>query len=79
MDWVTANWQSNGCDLWEEARNTDFFWGRMAFVDALKVAAEFATSVDEADLATKYTNTANDIKKTLDKHWNGTYLTESDN
>lgn len=51
----------------------------MAFVDALKVAAEFATSVDEADLATKYTNTANDIKKTLDKHWNGTYLTESDN
>lgn len=51
----------------------------MAFVDALKVAAEFATSVDEADLATKYTNTANNIKKTLKKHWNGTYLTESDN
>ena len=79
MEWLTANWQSNGCDLWEEARNTDFFWGRMAFVDSLKAAASFATAMGKADLATKYTSTAGDIKQTLSKHWTGTYLTESDN
>jgi len=79
MAWVTANWQSNGCDLWEEARNTDFFWGRMGFVNALKAAADFAKSIGEEDTAAKYLNVASDISNTLDKHWNGTYITESDN
>jgi glucoamylase len=26
LDWVAQNWQSNGCDLWEEVQSTDFFW-----------------------------------------------------
>jgi glucoamylase len=51
LEWVTANWQQNGCDLWEEARNTDFFWGRMGYVNALRAAADFATSVGEDDSA----------------------------
>jgi len=79
LDWVTQNWQQNGCDLWEEARNVDFFWGRMGYVNALRTAADFATSIGEDDLAQTYKDTANTIAGTLSKHWNGTYLTESDN
>ena len=28
LDWVAANWQTQGCDLWEEIRSDDFFWNR---------------------------------------------------
>jgi glucoamylase len=28
LDWQAANWQANGCDLWEEIESTDFFWNR---------------------------------------------------
>ena len=28
VQWVVANWEQNGCDLWEEIQSTDFFWNR---------------------------------------------------
>ena len=38
LEWVTGNWDSNGCDLWEEVQSTNFFWNRMAFVHTLGLA-----------------------------------------
>ena len=26
LDWVVDNWNTQGCDLWEEITSTDFFW-----------------------------------------------------
>ena len=26
LDWVASNWESSGCDLWEEVQSDDFFW-----------------------------------------------------
>jgi glucoamylase len=27
LDYVAASWHQPGCDLWEEIRSTDLFWG----------------------------------------------------
>ena len=51
----------------------------MGFVNALKAAADFAKSVGEDDSAANYLSVAQNIQDTLSKHWNGTYITESDN
>lgn len=51
----------------------------MGYVNALRAAADFATAIGETDTAASYTSTADTIKETLYKHWNGQYLTESDN
>ena len=28
MEWVLANWESEGCDLWEEVRSDNFYFNR---------------------------------------------------
>ena len=28
MEWVLDNWDSEGCDLWEEVRSDDFYFNR---------------------------------------------------
>ena len=28
MEWVLANWDQNGCDLWEEVRSDNFYFNR---------------------------------------------------
>lgn len=30
LDWVMENWESDGCDLWEEIHSDDFFWNKMS-------------------------------------------------
>ena len=42
MSWLTLNWESQGCDLWEEIRSNDFFFNRMAYVKTFLNAADFA-------------------------------------
>ena len=42
LDWVMQNWNSNGCDLWEEFYSDDFFWNKMSIVYSLRNAADFA-------------------------------------
>jgi len=79
LDWVLSNWQSNGCDLWEEVRSNDFFWGRMAYIYSLKAAATFATSIGQNDEAAQYKNLADTIKEATKSHWNGQYIFESSN
>ena len=31
MEWVLANWDQNGCDLWEEVRSDNFYFNRYLF------------------------------------------------
>jgi len=42
LDWIVKHWQSEGCDLWEELRDANLFWNRMAFAYALGLASKFA-------------------------------------
>jgi len=42
LDWVAANYESNGCDLWEEVQSTDFFWNRFTMRMALLQGEKFA-------------------------------------
>lgn len=42
LDWVMENWESDGCDLWEEIRSSDFFWNKMSQAYSLRGAADFA-------------------------------------
>lgn len=35
LEWIFSNWASNGCDLWEEVRSSDFFWNRASYVYTL--------------------------------------------
>lgn len=79
LEWVSANWQQDGCDLWEEVRSNDFFWGRMAYIYSLQTAAEFMTLLGQSDLANQYTTLSNTIKDATKGHWNGTMIYESAN
>jgi len=83
LDWIIDNWEElnenpQGCDLWEEVRSSNFFWGRMAFVTALNKAAEFAqlSGVASPD---RYSQAADAVKATVKAHWNGDYIVASQN
>jgi len=78
LEWVVENWESTGCDLWEEVRSDDFFFNRMAFIYCLNVAADFSDTIGES-LGPSYRSVADDIKAVVTKHWNGNYLYESEN
>jgi len=78
LEWVTENWESTGCDLWEEVRSDDFFFNRMAFMYCLNVAADFSDLIGES-MGALYRSVAEDVKAVITKHWNGNYLYESEN
>lgn len=79
LDWVMANWQSDGCDLWEEVRSNDFFWGRSAYVYSLNLCADFFNKVGDSSYASKCASTKNSVQASLDAHWTGSFMTESSN
>ena len=54
MEWVTENWGSNGCDLWEEVQSNNFFWNRMAYIYSLNAAADFAERIGESGSEFRY-------------------------
>merc|ERR1719348_663699 len=78
LEWVTGHWREEGCDLWEEVRSDDFFWNRMAYIHCLNQAADFADAIGEGAGA-EYRSVAETIKTAITSHWNGEYLTESNN
>ncbi|CAG0921493.1 unnamed protein product [Notodromas monacha] len=80
LEWVQANWQSEGCDLWEEVRSTDFYFNRMAYVYSLNVAADFADTLGAPEAST-YRALAETIKTTAAAHWRSAegYIYESEN
>lgn len=69
LDWVVANYTSQGCDLWEEVRSTDFFWNRYTMRKALIQGSAFAKSVGGDDeRSSTYMNSAQEITQLLAKH-----------
>lgn len=69
LDWVAANYNSNGCDLWEEVRSTDFFWNRYTMRKALIQGADFAKTVGKDEgRAGHYTDVAKTITEALNGH-----------
>jgi glucoamylase len=74
LEWIFGNWQSDGCDLWEEVRSNDFFWGRMAYVYSLTQCEELFTKLGDSSYAGRCTTTKNSIRATLDGHWTGSFM-----
>eukprot|EP00933_Yihiella_yeosuensis_P082624 TRINITY_DN9656_c0_g8_i1.p1 TRINITY_DN9656_c0_g8~~TRINITY_DN9656_c0_g8_i1.p1 ORF type:complete len:521 (+),score=133.04 TRINITY_DN9656_c0_g8_i1:65-1627(+) len=78
LEWVVKNWQQDGCDLWEEVRSNDFFWGRYTMRAGLEIGAQLAEKMGDKDSAARYRSTKSDIEKTLEAHYDGTFVKESD-
>ncbi len=66
LAWVVDHWQEGGCDLWEEVRDANFFWNRMAFAYSLGEAVKFANRVGDSAMASKYQSTKDAVEATLD-------------
>jgi hypothetical protein len=78
IDWILSNWQSNGCDLWEEIRSTDFFWNRMSYVYTFKQCATVFNKLGDSSYASRCSSTGSSVQATLNGHWTGTFMTECD-
>jgi glucoamylase len=79
LDWVAQNWQSNGCDLWEEVQSNDFFWNRYNFRYGLTVGAKVASKLGDTTTANYYLTAAKNIQSTILNHYNGQFIYESTN
>lgn len=67
LAWVQANWDSDGCDLWEEVRSADFYFNRMAYVYSLNVAADFGDMLGKPE-GSAYRTLAETIKVSSFNH-----------
>lgn len=77
LDYIINNYATSTCDLWEEIRDTDFFWNRITMKKALIVGAAFAEQMGDSSSASKYTNVMKSINSTLySSHYNGGYVQE---
>ena len=79
LDWIFNNWQSEGCDLWEEVRSPDFFWGRAAFVYTLNLCEKLFNTLGDSSTASRCASTKSSVSNTLDGHWTGSFMKESTN
>lgn len=69
LDWVVANYTSNGCDLWEEVQSNDFFWNRFTMRKALLLGSKFAAEIGKDESrASSYSSTARTIESSLRDH-----------
>jgi len=69
LDWVAANYTTDGCDLWEEVHSDDFFWNRFTMRKALMLGSKFAEAIGkDASRASKYQTVAQEITKALPSH-----------
>lgn len=69
LDWVSANYTSDGCDLWEEIHSSDLFWNRYTMRKALLQGSDFAKSIaKDVSRATVYADVATTIANKLDAH-----------
>jgi glucoamylase len=79
LDWQAANWQDNGCDLWEEVQSNDFFWNRFTQRAALTIGSRFANKMGDSARAKTYSDAAKAVGDTLNRHYANGYIFESDN
>lgn len=69
LDWVAANYESDGCDLWEEVRSGDFFWNRFTMRMALLQGQNFTRDAGhDIERADKYGGVAAAIGDKLKDH-----------
>lgn len=79
LDWILANWQGDGCDLWEEVRSNDFFWNRGAYVYTLSLCAELFAKIGDSAYAGRCSSLKSTVQASLETHWTGSFMTESSN
>lgn len=79
LDWQAANWQDNGCDLWEEVQSNDFFWNRFTQRAALTIGSRFANKMGDSVRTKTYSDAAKAVADTLNRHYANGYIFESDN
>ena len=51
---ITGGWSTETCDLWEEVRDSDFFWNRITMKRALALGGQFARRQGDAAAAEAY-------------------------
>jgi glucoamylase len=79
LEWVFTNWSSNGCDLWEEVRSSDFFWNRAGYVYSLSMCEQLFNKAGDSSFASRCSSAKSAVQATLSGHWTGSFVTESDN
>jgi glucoamylase len=78
LDYITTQYSSSTCDLWEEIRDTDFFWNRITMKKAMILGAQFAAQMGDSASSQTYSNMVKTLDSTLYKnHFNGYYVQES--
>jgi len=77
LDWLSKNWQLEGCDLWEEIRSDDFFWNRFTMRAALSLGATFAQAQGDGTRQATYAAAAKDVENTLQAHFADGFIYES--
>lgn len=81
LDWVANNFLgANTCDLWEEVRNTEFFWNYYNARKALLKGSAFATKMGDSTRASKYKSVAQQIEAGINStFWTGSFIMEASN
>jgi glucoamylase len=78
LDYIVSNWNSNTCDLWEEIRDTDFFWNRITMKKAMILGSKFAAQMGDSASAATYSNMISTLNANLySSHYNGGFVQES--
>ena len=79
LDWVAANVDFEGCDLWEEVKSQDFFWNKYTMRKALTLGAAAAAKVGDSGRADTYRKAADAAKAALAGHVADGWVFESSN
>ncbi|KAG6857730.1 hypothetical protein H0H87_004146 [Tephrocybe sp. NHM501043] len=75
LDYVSANWNQTGFDLWEEVNSSSFFATAVQH-RALRQGAALATSLGQTSVASGYTTQASNALCFLQSYWSSSgYIT----
>ncbi|KAF8964432.1 glucoamylase [Flammula alnicola] len=76
LDYVAANWNLTGFDLWEEVSSSSYFTSAVQH-RALREGAAFATKLGQTSVVSGYTTQANNVLCFMQSYWNPTsgYMT----
>jgi glucoamylase len=60
-------------------RSNNFFWNRMAYVYAFKQCESLFNKLGDSSYASRCSSARSSVEATLDGHWTGSFMKESDN